>query len=264
LREDVGRGDVTTRALVPSGVRAQGTIYARQTAVVCGLEIARAVFRALDPSARVRLPVRDGARVRDGVPVLRVRASARAVLTGERVALNFLQRLSGIATLTAEFVRRVRGTRAHIMDTRKTTPSLRAFEKYAVRCGGGRNHRQGLDDAVLVKDNHLTPAREGLRRRLAGLKARGYRIEIESQSFRRLREHLELPVDVIMLDNFNPPMLRRAVPLVRKLRPKVEIEASGGVSLETARAIALTGVDRISVGALTHSALAADFSLDLR
>jgi nicotinate-nucleotide pyrophosphorylase (carboxylating) len=178
------------------------------------------------------------------------------------VALNFLQRMCGIATLTAEFVRLVRGTRAKIMDTRKTTPGLREFEKYAVACGGGTNHRFGLYDAVLIKDNHLVMARD-LASRIRRLRADGYTIEIEAQSMQQVREQAELPVHIIMLDNFNLPEMRRAVRYLRRARPDVKIEASGGVNLKTVRAIAQTGVDRISVGALTHSVRSLDISMDI-
>lgn len=261
LREDVGRGDITTRSFVPPARRAVGTIFTRESAVVCGLEVAAAAFRRLDRSARVEFAARDGRRVKAGAPLLAVRGRARAILTGERVALNFLQRLCGIATLTAEFVRRARG--AKILDTRKTTPGLRDLEKYAVRCGGGVNHRRGLDDAVLIKDNHLALSRDpapAVRR----LKARRYSIEIEAQSMAQLRAQLKLPVDVIMLDNFPLPAMRAAVKLIRRVRPDVQIEASGGVTLKTVGAIARTGVDRISVGALTHSVRSLDISLDIR
>lgn len=262
LREDVGRGDITTRATVPRDRRATGTIFTREPAVVCGLDVARAAFMLLDPTLRVRALTRDGRRVKAGAPLLRIRGRARAILTGERVALNFLQRLCGIATVTAEYVRRVRGTRARILDTRKTTPGLRELEKYAVRCGGGVNHRRGLDDAALIKDNHLAlggDLAEAVRR----LKARRVTIEVEAQSMRQVREQAELPVDVIMLDNFPLADMKRAVAWLRRVRSDVQIEASGGITLKTVRAVARTGVDRISVGALTHSVRSLDISLDI-
>jgi nicotinate-nucleotide pyrophosphorylase (carboxylating) len=262
LREDIGRGDITTRAMIPPRRLATGTIFTREPAVVCGIEVARAAFTLLDPSVRVQALVRDGRRVRAGAALLRIRGRARTILTGERVALNFLQRLCGIATLTAEFVRRVRGTRAKILDTRKTTPGLRELEKYAVRCGGGTNHRRGLDDAGLIKDNHLALGGD-LASAVRRLKSMRVRVEVEAQSLKQVREQLQLPIDVIMLDNFPLTEMRRAVRLIRRARPDMKIEASGGVTLQTVREIARTGVDRISVGALTHSVRSLDISMDI-
>ncbi len=262
LAEDIGRGDITTRSFVPARRTATATIFAKEPAVVCGLKVAAEVFRRLDPRARIRFVSRDGRRVNKGGVLLRVRARARALLTGERTALNLLQRLCGVATVTAEFVRRVRGTRARILDTRKTTPGLRALEKYAVACGGGTNHRFGLFDAVLIKDNHLSfgrPSADVIR----GLKRRGYRVEIEAQSMSEVRAFADLPIDVIMLDNFALPSMRRAVRWLRRHRPRLKIEASGGVNLKTAGRIARTGVDFISVGALTHSVRSIDLSMDI-
>jgi nicotinate-nucleotide pyrophosphorylase (carboxylating) len=258
LRED-GR-DVTGRAFVPARARARGLVVARESAVLCGLAAARAAFRAVDPSLRVFFLSRDGRRVRPGRPVLRVVGRARSILAAERVALNFLQRLSGVATLTAEFVRRSRAT---IVDTRKTTPGLRALEKYAVRCGGGRNHRFGLSDAVLIKENHLPYVIGNPSSVIAELRRRGLFVQVEAQSMEQLRRVLAWPVDAVLLDNFRPAALRRAVRLARRLRPRLLIEASGGVTLATVRAISSAGVDRVSVGAITHSARAIDFSLDL-
>jgi nicotinate-nucleotide pyrophosphorylase (carboxylating) len=234
---------------------------ARQDLVVCGLGVAREVFRAVGVSF---VPcARDGRRVRKGAVLGTVGGPARRVLAGERVALNFLQRLSGIATLTRRFVELARPAR--ILDTRKTTPGLRDLEKYAVRCGGAHNHRMGLHDMALVKDNHIAAVGdlELLREKVCELRARGLRIEIEAQDLEQALLFATFPADVLMLDNFTVPELRRAVRLVRGVRPELEIEASGGVTLETVRAVGRTGVDRISVGALTHSAPAADISLDL-
>jgi nicotinate-nucleotide pyrophosphorylase (carboxylating) len=260
LAEDIGRGDVTTEAAIPASTRAVGRLVARENAVVAGLDVAREVFRQMGGTTW-RARAKDGDRVQRGQVVAEVRGRARSILTGERVALNFLQRLSGIATLTRRFVDAVKGTGVKILDTRKTTPGLRVLEKSAVRAGGGTNHRFGLFDAALIKDNHIAasdsvaPAVEALRR--------GVRIEIEAQTRAQALRFAELDIDVLMLDNMPAPAMRRLVREVRAIRPMLLIEASGGVTLKTVRAIAKTGVDWISVGALTHSAPAVDFSLDL-
>ncbi len=262
LKEDIGRGDITSEATIPATTRALGRIVARQRATVAGLDVAREVFRQAGASWRSR--AKDGEGVRPGQVVAEVRGRARSILAGERVALNFLQRLSGVATLTRAFVDAVKGTGAKILDTRKTTPGLRLLEKAAVRAGGGMNHRFGLDDAALIKDNHVAAsgsiagAVDKLRRR----KGRRFRIEIEAQSREQALAFAELDIDVLMLDNMKS--LQSLVAEIRRIRPKLIIEASGGVTLKTVRAIAKTGVDWISVGALTHSAPAVDFSLDLR
>ena len=259
LAEDIGRGDITTEATVPSPTRAIGRLVARQDAIVAGLDVAREVFRQMGGTTW-RARAKDGDRVRRGQVVAEVKGRARSILTGERVALNFLQRLSGVATLTRRFVDAVKGTGAKILDTRKTTPGLRLLEKAAVRAGGGTNHRFGLFDAALIKDNHIAASEsvgvEALRRR-----GRGFRIEIEAQTRAQALRFAELDIDVLMLDNMKS--LRPLVAEIRRIRPKLLIEASGGVTLKTVRAIAKTGVDWISVGALTHSAPAVDFSLDL-
>jgi nicotinate-nucleotide pyrophosphorylase (carboxylating) len=264
LAEDVGRGDVTSEAAIPRNTRSTGRLVARQNAVVAGLDVAREVFRQVGGVAW-RSRAKDGDGVRPGQGVAEIRGRARSILTAERVALNFLQRLSGTATLTREFVDAVKGTGAKILDTRKTTPGLRALEKAAVRAGGGTNHRFGLYDAALIKDNHIAAcgsipvALEALRRR----KGPRFRIEIEAQSRAQALAFAELDIDVLMLDNMPAPVLRRLVPELRRIRPRLLIEASGGVTLKSVRAIATSGVDWISVGALTHSAPAVDFSLDL-
>jgi len=267
LREDVGRGDATTRALVPEGARTRAAIVARQTCVVCGVDVAVETFRQTDPAIRCAVPAKDGATVRKGGVILDLRGPARGILTGERVALNFLQRLSGIATLTREFARRATPHGAAVLDTRKTTPGLRALEKYAVRCGGGTNHRFGLDDRVLIKDNHLA-FWAGRRRRSLADAVRAARavypklpVEIEVESEAELRDALEAEPDWILLDNMPPARLRRCV---RIAAGRARLEASGGVTLATVAVIAATGVDAVSVGALTHSAPAADLSLEFR
>ena len=264
LREDLGRrGDVTTRLFVPKAARLRGQVRARQAGVVCGTDIARRVMRACDPGCRVRVLVRDGGRVKPGQTVMEV-AGGRGLLSAERTALNFLQRLSGIATLTAAYAAAARGTRARIFDTRKTLPGWRELEKYAVRCGGGCNHRMGLYDAAMVKDNHwLKPQDFG--RAVAELRRRHPRLPLimESDRLDQVRLALELGADIILLDNMGRPNLRRAIKFIRGRSPRTLIEVSGGVGLDQVRALAKLGPDRISVGRITHSAPALDLGLDL-
>lgn len=264
LAEDLGTaGDITTDAIIPSDAEAEATIVARKEGVIAGLDLAEATFGALDPDMQFHRAVQDGARVEADAVLARVAGKTRALLTAERVALNFLGRLSGIATMTAAYVAAVEGTRARIACTRKTTPGLRALEKYAVRAGGGVNHRFGLYDAVLVKDNHIA-ASGGLSNALGRLRTRiGHlvKIEVEVDTIDQLGEALAFPIDAVLLDNMDVAMLKEAVRLVAG---RVKTEASGGVSLETVREIALSGVDLISVGALTHSATSLDLSLEWR
>jgi nicotinate-nucleotide pyrophosphorylase (carboxylating) len=260
LAEDIGAGDVTTDATVSADAVGTAELVVKEPGVVCGLRVAEAAFRALDPDLRFESLAADGDTVEAGAVVARVSGSARAILTGERVALNFLGRLSGIATLTRRYVDAIEGTGVVVLDTRKTTPGLRALEKDAVVAGGGRNHRFGLDDAVLIKDNHLRAARSlraavELTRAVSDLP-----IEVECESLEQVHEGLELGVDAILLDNMTLGELREAVTLAGE---HARLEASGGVSLDTIRAIAETGVDEISVGALTHSARSLDVSLEL-
>lgn len=265
LREDAVRRDVTTLALVPAGARARARIVARAPCIVCGVDPALAVFRAVDRRIRARVRLRDGARARAGDVLLELEGPARGLLSAERTALNFLQRLSGIASLTARYVEAVSPRRVAVLDTRKTTPGWRALEKYAVRCGGGVNHRANLAECVLIKDNHraLWAGRE--RRSLAdavrAARARfpGLPIEIEVDSLTELRDALAGKPDWILLDNMRPAQLRRCV---RFCAGRARLEASGGVTLRNIRAIAAAGVDAISVGALTHSAPAADLSME--
>ncbi len=273
LKEDLGsRGDVTTRYMLRAGRRYRAEIAAKDEGVLCGVDIAQTVFRAVCPKARVRVLKKDGEAVKRGEMVMRLEGP-REILSAERLALNFLQRLSGIATLTSRFVKAAAGSRARIYDTRKTTPGYRALEKYAVRCGGGENHRVGLYDAVLIKDNHLRAGRfngrdlkavvEKMRRELPGLA-----IEMEAQSLSEVKHALACDLDIILLDNFSLAELEEAVWLVgahRKLNESAHplIEVSGGVNLDTVRSIAALGVDRISVGQITHSARALDLSLEL-
>jgi nicotinate-nucleotide pyrophosphorylase (carboxylating) len=268
LAEDVGSGDATTLALVPGAVRATAVLLTRRSCVVAGADVAAEVFRRVDSRLTVEIRAADGAAANAGDELLVVSGPAGSILTAERTALNFMQRLCGIATLTSEFVRRVRPHRTMILDTRKTTPTLRVLEKYAVRCGGGTNHRTGLYDRVLIKDNHRalwrTAHPEG---DLAGavLAARsaypGLEIEIEVESEEELRQLLPAKPEWVLLDNMGPAQLRRCVELSGG---RCRLEASGGITLDTVAAVAATGVDAISVGALTHSAPAIDLSLEMQ
>ena len=265
LQEDIGAGDITTEFFVPEGLQALGRIVARERAIVAGGETAAEVFRRVNPQLNVTVVQADGTALTGGETILEVRGPARSILTAERVALNFLQRLSGIATLTRQFVDAIGKSRAKILDTRKTTPGLRALEKAAVVAGGGANHRFNLNDMVLVKDNHLSAGSSfsgfaGTIQRLRQERP-GIRIEVEADRLEQVRSFLEIEgIDVILLDNMKPSEMREAVALGRD---KVKFEASGGVTLKTVRQIAATGVDYISVGALTHSARAVDMSLEL-
>lgn len=265
LAEDVGSGDVTTLATVPPDATARAVMTAREELVVCGLAFAEAAFQLVTPAATVRLGVTDGARVPAGTVLCEVTGPARTLLTAERVALNFMQRLSGVATKTAGFVQAIAGTGAEILDTRKTTPGWRELEKYAVRCGGGKNHRIGLWDMVLIKDNHLAALREEKPNAIAAAVQRARRIypalkvEVEADTLQQVAQACEAGADIILLDNMTLEQLREAVALVGG---RARTEASGGVSLSTVRAIAETGVNFISVGGITHSACAVDIGLD--
>ncbi len=260
LAEDIGAGDVTTDATVPADAVGVADLLVKEAGVVCGVRVAETTFRALDPDIRFEALASDGDVVDAPAVVARVSGSERAILTGERVALNFLGRLSGIATLTRRYVDAIDSTGASVLDTRKTTPGLRELEKYAVACGGGRNHRFGLDDAVLVKDNHLRAAGSVSAAVELVRAATALPIEVECDTLDQVAEALDVGVDAILLDNMTPDQLREAVALTRG---RVRLEASGGVTLDTIRAIAETGVDEISVGALTHSARSLDVSLEL-
>jgi nicotinate-nucleotide pyrophosphorylase (carboxylating) len=264
LAEDLGRGgDITSMATIPETVRAEAVMVARQSGVIAGLPLAVAVFQKLSPDITITADIRDGAAVTAGTRVLTVSGPARAVLTGERTALNFVGRLSGVATLTADYVRPTAGTNMRICCTRKTTPGLRALEKYAVRCGGGFNHRFGLDDAVLIKDNHIAVA-GGVRAVLERARTRiGHlvKIEIEVDTLAQLREVLDTGLaDVVLLDNMDIATLTEAVGMAKG---RVVLEASGGITLDTIATIAATGVDYASAGALTHSAPNFDVALDI-
>jgi len=264
LDEDLGRaGDITSIATIPETTPARAVMVARRAGVIAGLPLAVATFQKLSPEIDIQAHVRDGAAVAKGVQVLTISGPARAMLAGERTALNFVGRLSGIATLTSEYVRRTAGTKLRICCTRKTTPGLRALEKYAVRCGGGFNHRFGLDDAILIKDNHVAVA-GGVRPVLA--RARSHvghlvKVEIEVDTLIQLREVLDTGLaDVVLLDNMDIPTLTEAV---RLAQGRVVLEASGGVTLDSIAQIAMTGVDYVSSGALTHSAPNFDVGIDI-
>jgi len=263
LEEDLGLiGDITSRATIGDGMTATAEFRARVDGVIAGLDLVRETFRQVDPALEVVCAVSDGAAVAGGDRVATVRGPARGVLTGERVALNYLGRLSGIATLTRQYVNAVAHTSASIIDTRKTTPGLRALEKYAVRCGGGTNHRIGLFDGVLIKDNHIAVA-GGIDAVLARVREHAghmVKVEIEVDTLDQLAEVMRHTVDAVLLDNMSPETLRKAVDIVGG---RCLTEASGGVSLATVAAIAESGVDLISVGALTHSAQVLDIGLDI-
>jgi nicotinate-nucleotide pyrophosphorylase (carboxylating) len=263
LAEDLGRGgDVTTEAIVPASTQARAVVAARRAGVVAGGSIAALAFRILEPSMQCAIEIADGEYVPAGGTIARIQGSARAILSGERVALNILGHLCGIATATRSMVEAVAPSRVRVADTRKTTPGLRALEKYAVRCGGGINHRFGLDDAVLIKDNHLALA-GSIRKAVAAVRARvGHmmKVEVEVDSLDELQQALETPIDAVLLDNMSLETLTRAVDLVAG---RVLTEASGGVTPENIAAIASSGVDVISTGWLTHSAPALDVGLDV-
>ncbi len=266
LAEDIGSGDITSRYFIPPGQRGRARIVARQRMVVSGLGPAREVFSAIDAGVGVSVAVADGDALECGGVILEAEGLVRSLLTAERIALNFLQHLGGVATLTRRFVEAVAGTRAAILDTRKTLPGWRALEKAAVRHGGGLNHRMGLHDAVLVKDNHIAAARAAgldLGAIVGRVRAEnpGILVQFEADTLEQVQEFVGLGADAILLDNMSLDELRRAVALVGG---RCRTEASGGVTLETVRSIAETGVDLISIGALTHSAPAADISMELR
>ncbi len=266
LEEDLGHGDITTQSLLPPNLQSQGIILVESRGVVAGIDVAAGVFQRLDSSIRVDILSNDGIWLEPGTPICRLEGNLPAILAGERVALNFLQRLSGVATLTARFVEAVEGTRARIVDTRKTTPGLRLLEKYAVRVAGGFNHRFNLSDGILIKDNHLAALQAlgaGLEAAIANARRNaphGMRIQIEVETQVQARKAVAAGADALLLDNMSPAEVCR---VADEFSGRVILEASGGITLETVRAAAESGVDIISVGALTHSAPAVDISLDL-
>lgn len=266
LEEDGAQADITTLCTVPAEQQAQAGIIARQSGVIAGLAVAAATFRELDPRTSVELLVEDGATVQAGQIVAHLRGPAGSILSAERVALNFLGHLSGIATITAQCVRALEGTKARILDTRKTTPGLRSMEKEAVRLGGGHNHRFNLSDGVLIKDNHIKAA-GGITQAITfarRLAPHLLKIEVECETLAEVQEALEAGADVLLLDNMPIETMRRAVEVVRRIAPGVLIEASGNIGTNTTRlaAVAATGVDFISLGAITHSAPNFDISLE--
>lgn len=282
LKEDIGEGDITSRAFVPADTQVSAQIIAREPAIIAGTSTAAEVFRRVDPKIKIRIARRDGSAVAPGKTIIELRGPARSILTAERVALNFLQHLSGIATLTRKFVEAAGAKHVQILDTRKTIPGLRLLEKAAVVAGGGSNHRFGLFDMVLVKDNHLVAGSglSGMAKAIRRIRKRnpGIRIEVEADRLDQVRALLEMAdVDLILLDNMTPAELRKAVALRNeagrdserigersRVARRIKFEASGGVTLKNVRQIAATGVDYISVGALTHSAPAINLSLEIK
>jgi nicotinate-nucleotide pyrophosphorylase (carboxylating) len=266
LAEDLGKGDVTTEALIPGDQRGTGFIVAKKAGILAGTGAAKQVFHRVDPELKVEILLEDGARIKPGSKIARVSGTIASILKAERVALNFLQRLSGIASETNRYVEAVGGLPVRIMDTRKTTPGLRSLEKHAVKAGGGENHRMSLGDGILIKDNHLAALRsQGLNIKEIIAKARQNApqrlpVELEAGTVSEALEAVEAGADIVMLDNMNLEDMRKAV---KSIHGRALIEASGGITLDNVRAVAETGVDFISIGALTHSARALDISLEL-
>lgn len=262
LEEDVGSGDITTENIIPQTAQTVGLIQAKQRGIIAGIEVARLVFTTLSPDISFTAMVADGDEVEEHTVLAKIEGDARIILTGERLALNLMQHMSGIATLTASFARLAEGTKAHVVDTRKTLPGLRMLEKYAIRVGGGRNHRMGLYDAVMIKDNHIKVA-GGIKRAVEMMRSEishTIKIEVETETLEQVQEAVEARADIIMLDNMSIQMMEKAV---NYIDGRAIVEASGGVTKERLPAIAKTGVDVISVGALTNSAPILDISLDI-
>jgi nicotinate-nucleotide pyrophosphorylase (carboxylating) len=275
LREDLGKGDVTSEVLINENLKGKGVILAKEDGVLAGVEIARLVFKAIDPEIDFESLIKDGEKIRNESKVAQIEGKVKSILAGERTALNFLQRLSGVATLTSEFVKEVKGTKAKILDTRKTTPGFRALEKYAVKLGGGKNHRMGLYDRILIKDNHIRACGgidAAIRRVKENLKNEAFvsrftlknlKVEVETKNIKEVKEAIQSEVDWIMLDNMSLSQIREGVRMIRSNKRKIRIEVSGEITLDKVRNIARLGADFISVGALTHSAKALDLSLEL-
>jgi nicotinate-nucleotide pyrophosphorylase (carboxylating) len=267
LAEDIGRGDITTTSTVPADSRGVGRFLAKEDIVLCGLEVAEAVFFHLDPeSGEIESTFAEGDDISKGTVFATLKGYADVLLIGERTALNLIQRLSGIATLTRQYVKAVEGTNAVIVDTRKTTPGLRMLEKYAVTVGGGRNHRMGLDDGILIKDNHIALA-GGITEAVTAAKRQAghlHKIEVEVTNWAQLREAIEAGAEIVLLDNQSPEEAAKLVKMARDMNPHVLIEASGGMDLDRVRSYAEAGVDLISVGRLTHSARAVDISFKIQ
>lgn len=267
LAEDIGRGDITTTACVPADTRGVGRFLAKEYLVLCGLDVAEAVFFHLDPDgSEIETTQNEGDEVEEGTVFAALKGYADVLLVGERTALNLIQRMSGIATLTRQYVKAIEGTKAQIVDTRKTTPGLRILEKYAVTVGGGKNHRMGLDDGVLIKDNHIalaggiTEAVKAAKNKVGHL----HKIEVEVTNWAQLREAINAGAEIVMLDNQTPDEAAKLVQMARDMNPAVMIEASGGMDLDRVRSFAEAGVDLISVGRLTHSARAVDISFKIQ
>jgi nicotinate-nucleotide pyrophosphorylase (carboxylating) len=275
LREDLGKGDVTSEVLIDENLKGKGVIWVKENGVLAGVEIARLVFKRIDPEIVFKPLIKDGEKIANKSKVAQIEGKVRSILAGERTALNFLQRLSGIATLTYKFVREVKGTKTKILDTRKTTPGFRALEKYAVKMGGGENHRIGLYDRVLIKDNHIRACGKvssAIRRVKESLKneafvsrfdLKNFKVEVETKNIKEVKEAIQSKADWIMLDNMPLPQIKEAVRMVRSNKRRIKIEVSGRVNLNKIKKIVQLGVDYISVGALTHSAKALDLSLEL-
>lgn len=265
LQEDIGSGDITTMTTIPLDHQSKGILHVKENGILAGVPVAEAVFRVVDP-ALVFLPMKkDGDRITAGTVLAEVTGSTRSILLGERLALNLMQRLSGIATRTRQYVDAMEGLPARLVDTRKTTPGHRMLEKYAVRVGGGHNHRFGLYDAVMIKDNHIKGS-GGIAQAVASARSQiphTMKIEVEVESFIQMEEAMKAGADIIMLDNMKPEDMQQAVRIIKEKMPHILVEASGNVNLGTIRGIALTGVDVISVGRLTYSVEALDISLDL-
>ena len=275
LTEDLGKGDVTSAALLNEYLQGKAVIIARENGVLVGLEIARLVFKRIDPKISFKPLIKDGKSIKNKSKIVIIEGSVKSILAGERTALNFLQRLSGIATVTNKFVREVKGTKTKILDTRKTTPGSRELEKYAVKMGGGENHRMGLYDQILIKDNHIRACggvSAAIRKVKKTLNMKSFvskyhlkdlKIEVETKNIKEVKEAIQSEADWIMLDNMTLPQIKEAVRIIRLNRRKIKIEVSGRISLKNVRKIARLGMDYISVGALTHSAKALDLSLEL-
>lgn len=265
LLEDIGRGDITTSSIISPEHKSTAVLIAKEDFILAGIPFAEKIFKLINPEIRFKTNKKDSDRVKKGAVIATIRGNTRSLLMTERVALNLLQRLSGIATLTNRFIKCVNGLPVKIVDTRKTTPGLRFFEKYAVRVGGGHNHRFGLFDGILIKDNHIV-AGGGIKNTVRSARQKAHpllKVEVEAKNIRGVREVLSAGADAIMLDNMSLKEIKRAVKIIRQKRPETIIEASGNVNRENVRKIAETGVDLISIGALTHSAPAVDISMKI-
>lgn len=265
LREDIPKGDITTNSIVPLNDRATARIFVKETSVVCGLDFVSMVFKQLDPKVRLHFHIKDGQKAHKNTTILTIHGRTRAILTGERTALNFLSYLSAIATKTHLFVEKIHPYKSQILDTRKTTPTLRSLERYAVRCGGGTNHRDNLSEAVMIKDNHWsTLPKNSLFKTIDRIKHQHkVPVIVEVDNLVQLKEILQSKADVILLDNMTPAIIRKAVAMRKKINSRILFEVSGGVTIHNVRTFASTGIERISVGGLTHSREAIDFSLEI-